>query len=401
VDVSWITFTSASNGQGSGGVDFQVAANSGLTPRQGSISVNGQRVLVEQAEPQRSCGFSLDPNSQSLPADGGSGQFTVMTDIACSWTAASTASWITLTRNASGKGSAAVGFDVTANPGGARTGTIQVAGEKFTVTQASRTQPGGCTFSVSPLTVAFPSAASQGSVAISSGSGCSWTASTSAAWMTITSPASGSGNGTVAFDTTANSGPQRTGTLTIADQTVTVTQAAAVTCGFTLAPVSNTSVNEGGGSFAVIVTASIQTCAWSASVVSGSWIRITSAPNGTGNGTVTYVVDPNTGPGRSGTMNIAGQDFTVTQAATSCTFSIAPGSQSFTKAGGAGGPIVVTTAPGCAWTATSNDPWITNVSPSSKTGSGSVTFTVESKPGNNLRNGTITIAGQTFKVDQR
>jgi hypothetical protein len=219
--------------------------------------------------------------------------------------------------------------------------------------------------------------------------------------MTITSSASGSGNGTVTLLTTTNGGSERVGTLTIANQTVTVTQAGSVPCSFTLAPTSNASVMAEGGSFSVSVTTNNQTCEWSAAVVSGSWIRITSAAKGTGSGTVTYVVDANPGAGRSGTMNIAGLDFTVTQAAIACTYSIAPVSQSFPKTGGTGGPIAVTTAPGCAWTATSNDSWITNVSPAAGNGSGSITFTVESKPGNNLRNGTITIAGQTFKVDQR
>jgi len=189
--------------------------------------------------------------------------------------------------------------------------------------------------------------------------------------------------------------------LTIANQTVTVTQAGTVACSFTLAPTSNASVTEAGGSFAVSVTTNTPTCEWSAAVVSGSWISITSAAHGKGSGTVTYVVDANSGAGRSGNMNIAGLDFTVTQAAVACTFSIAPTSQSFIKAGGAGGPIVVTTAAGCAWTATSNDLWITNVSPATGNGTGSIRFTVDSKPGNNLRHGTITIAGQTFKVDQR
>lgn len=219
--------------------------------------------------------------------------------------------------------------------------------------------------------------------------------------MTITSSASGSGNGTVTFLTTANGGSARVGTLTVANQTVTVTQTGTATCSFTLAPTSNASVTAAGGSFAVSVTTNNPTCEWSAAVVSGSWITISSAAHGKGSGTVTYVVAANPGPGRSGTLNIAGLDFAVTQAAVACTFSIAPVSQSFLKAGGAGGPIVVTTAPGCAWTATSNDLWITNVSPATGTGTGSITFTVDSKPGNNVRNGTITIAGQTFKVDQR
>ena len=50
-----------------------------------------------------------------------------------------------------------------------------------------------------------------------------------ASWMTVTSGASGSGPGTVAFSVAANTGAARTGTLTIAGQTFTVTQAAPCT----------------------------------------------------------------------------------------------------------------------------------------------------------------------------
>jgi len=42
--------------------------------------------------------------------------------------------------------------------------------------------------------------------------------------MTITSGASGTGSGTVQVAIAANTGPSRIGTMTIADQTFTVTQ---------------------------------------------------------------------------------------------------------------------------------------------------------------------------------
>lgn len=47
-------------------------------------------------------------------------------------------------------------------------------------------------------------------------------------WLTINSGATGSGNGPVNYAVAANSGAQRTGTLTIGRQTLTVIQAAAV-----------------------------------------------------------------------------------------------------------------------------------------------------------------------------
>ena len=58
----------------------------------------------------------------------------------------------------------------------------------------------------------------------SSGS-CTWTATSNASWITITSGSNGTGNGTVSYSVSSNTDTsQRTGTMTIAGQTFTVTQ---------------------------------------------------------------------------------------------------------------------------------------------------------------------------------
>jgi hypothetical protein len=61
---------------------------------------------------------------------------------------------------------------------------------------------------------------------VTAGTGCAWTATSNVSWITITAGASGSGNGAVSYSVpTNNSGGPRTGTLTVAGQTVTVTEA--------------------------------------------------------------------------------------------------------------------------------------------------------------------------------
>jgi len=61
----------------------------------------------------------------------------VQTSDACAWAAQSTVPWITVTGGASGSGNGSVKFDVAKNPphGDARTGTIVIGTETFTVTQ--------------------------------------------------------------------------------------------------------------------------------------------------------------------------------------------------------------------------------------------------------------------------
>ena len=66
------------------------------------------------------------------------------------------------------------------------------------------------------------------SVAVSTGSGCAWTATSNASWLTITSGASGTGPGTVAYTVAANTTPTgRSGVITVGDKTLVVSQAAA------------------------------------------------------------------------------------------------------------------------------------------------------------------------------
>ncbi|MBL8216283.1 MAG: pre-peptidase C-terminal domain-containing protein [Bryobacterales bacterium] len=100
-------------------------------------------------------------------------------------------------------------------------------------------------------------------------------------------------------------------------------------CTFSLSS-SAESFPSTGGATVVSVTASANTCAWTAST-SASFVSITGGISGTGNGTVTFTVSANTAPtARSGTLTIAGRTFTVSQAGapvSSCVAeSIAPGS---------------------------------------------------------------------------
>jgi len=80
-------------------------------------------------------------------------------------------------------------------------------------------------------------------------------------------------------------------------------------------------------------------------------------------------------------------------------FSISPAAKSFKAAGGSGA-VKVSAQSGCAWTAASNADWIALTGPDSGTGSGMVSLTVAANPETSRRSGTLTIAGQTFKVKQ-
>ncbi len=89
-----------------------------------------------------------------------------------------------------------------------------------------------CSYSLSETSHAFDSSSASATVTVSSTTGCDWHAASNASdssWMTVTVGSSGSGNGTVSYSVTANPNvAARTGTLTVAGQTYTVTQSGSV-----------------------------------------------------------------------------------------------------------------------------------------------------------------------------
>jgi hypothetical protein len=94
--------------------------------------------------------------------------------------------------------------------------------------EVSYTVPSACTYSISPAGVSVSASGTTGSITVTTQSGCAWTASSAASWMTITSGASGSGSGTVSYSVAANTATSsRTAASTVAGSSFTVTQVAA------------------------------------------------------------------------------------------------------------------------------------------------------------------------------
>jgi len=86
-----------------------------------------------------------------------------------------------------------------------------------------------CTFSLVPTSQAVNAIGGSSSVAVSASvSTCAWTAISNVSWIAVVSGASGIGNGVSGYLVAANTGAQRSGTLTIGGQTFTVDQAAYV-----------------------------------------------------------------------------------------------------------------------------------------------------------------------------
>ncbi len=196
-----------------------------------------------------------------------------------------------------------------------------------------KTAAAACTYSISPSSQSFAAGGGSGTVGVSAGSGCAWTAVSSDAWLSITSGSNGSGNGTVGYSVQANAGAARTGSLTIAGKTFAVNQAAQ-SCSYTINPTS-ASVGAGGGSgsFAVNTAAG---CGWSASS-DAPWLHVIAGATGAGGGTVSYSADANGSSARVGHLTVQGQTFTLNQAGASVSLPFSHWIAAVSHSDGAGG----------------------------------------------------------------
>ncbi len=91
-------------------------------------------------------------------------------------------------------------------------------------------------------------------------------------------------------------------------------------------------------------------------------------------------------------------DIGAFESATTCDFTINPISQQISSSGG-NITVNITGATGCSRTANSNFDWISFTGGSTGNGNGTVTLSVQANTGA-ARVGTVTIAGQTFVVNQ-
>ncbi|MEK6673373.1 MAG: BACON domain-containing protein [Nitrospirota bacterium] len=105
------------------------------------------------------------------------------------------------------------------DPGTVTKGILKDLGWNITSDQA-------CTYNISPTSQSFASSGGTGSVSVTASiSSCAWTATENLDWVSITSGASGTGNGTVNYSVSANAtGATRTGNMTVAGQTFTISQ---------------------------------------------------------------------------------------------------------------------------------------------------------------------------------
>ena len=190
-EASWLTLTPPMSGQGDGTVQFTVTPNGLPASRATAIKVEDQRLQISQEG--RPCEFRVSSTIETVEAAGGDRTVQVTTTSSqCRWTASSDAPWITITAGREGDDTGAVTFRVDPLTGAARTGTVTIAGHVVQVQQGA-----GCSYTVGTDALSFGSAGGPGEVTVSAPTGCSWTAQSGDAWITVTDGGAGNGPGIV------------------------------------------------------------------------------------------------------------------------------------------------------------------------------------------------------------
>ncbi|HEX5734306.1 MAG TPA: BACON domain-containing carbohydrate-binding protein [Blastocatellia bacterium] len=194
--------------------------------------------------------------------------------------------------------------------------TLQIrdmAGHTTRIVRTYKANPTICG-SLSSTGQFFAVAGGTGSIVVTAPGSCSWSATSNADWIVITSSSGGTGNDTVSFEVRENLiASARSATMLIAGRTVTVIQDGGIgdNCLYTVAPTS-LAFSRGGGSSSLTVSCE-QRCAWQATSNVG-WITITSSGMGIGNGAVSISVAANTtASGRAGIITVGGKAIKVKQ----------------------------------------------------------------------------------------
>ena len=398
---NWITITTSPVGTNGGTFGYDVAPNPDSSPRNGSFTVWGEAIfnVLQNAAPC-SNGFSILPASATPEPEPETNTVQVTAVGGCPWSVVNSNEWITILSPTNNTNSGSVTWAVALNTSSlGRTGVVVIAEKNFTIRQKAAI----CTYQISPTSRKHGYAAkATNTVSIDTLSICPWDVVNTNSWITFYAPTNGVGDSTnITYSILANpAGSSRTGLVFIGGQSLVLTQLG-VNCTINLSPTNNPHGN--GATTKTITVNTGPECNWFVNTTN-TWIQITNNNSGTGFGTFTYAlpVNPDSTP-RTGYINVEESTISVTQAGSPCHVPLTPTSATHTPLQETG-TVVVTSAGGCNWTATTINPWVTILSGSTGTGLDFVTYRVAANANGGARSGGISVAGPTdtnyFSIDQ-
>jgi hypothetical protein len=328
VEAPWVSISAGAAGQGSGVVNYSVAVNVSPDSRTAVVKVDGASHTIQQTgqAPAPECHYGLEPTAAAFSSAGGDGHVAVSATSGCAWTAANSASWITLTSPREGTGNGDVSYTVAPNPdANSRSATLTIATETLTVTQAGAST--SCTYRVAP--VEFNPCMPAGTVRaqLETGAACPWTVATNSSWLIVTSGTSGRGSREIRVSHSANYDAPRDGVVMVRWPTPTAGQNLRVLQAGCRYGVTKTAIempaSGGSGTFEVTQQSDPticggpkqDACVWTAAADVG-WIAVTTPMPQSGDGPVAFTVAVYTGvTSRTGNIRVRDKTVRVTQTA--------------------------------------------------------------------------------------
>ena len=311
------------------------AGTATVTVLSGGVTSSGATFTITSG----SAVFSLNtPTSATFGSSGGNGSegvtVTPSTSTASWGVISNNTDWITITSPACNTGDGAITYAVKANTGGNRQGSFSLlsgcsgaagttAVGTFTITQ----QPPTCVLSATPTSFTFAAGAGSGTLTPNIPPCTSWSATSNEPWVTFSngSETAGGTNASIVFNVGANTGSQRSATITVGSQQITVMQNAPV-CTYSVGTAAGSNPNflAAGGTGSIQVSTNLPSgCPWTASS-NNSFLTISSGSSGNGPGTVNYSVQSNTTSAKqSGSITVNGSTYIVNQAAAGISQSLA------------------------------------------------------------------------------
>lgn len=206
----WIS-VSPTSGTGPATVTYRVAPWHEVSTRSGTFTVGGHTVTVFQY------GSRMALDAYSATRDYYAHVIPVKVDALAvtSWSVTPNASWISVVDAGNGQGGDTVSVAISENPSyKARTGTVTIGTETFTVTQEGRT---ALSFAVSPAQTTAAVSGANGLVSVTATPDLPWTAASGANWITVLANfQKGAGNGNVVYTVSPQSTLYaRTGKITV------------------------------------------------------------------------------------------------------------------------------------------------------------------------------------------
>ncbi|HEY7501253.1 MAG TPA: BACON domain-containing carbohydrate-binding protein [Vicinamibacterales bacterium] len=364
-------------------------------------------------EPSPVCSFGIAPASATYSADGGSSSVTVSAPAGCTWTASTTAAWMSITAGANGNGNGTVAYSVGANQGtDPRTGSLRIADQTHAVVQQGRA-PTVCSYELTPASADLGAEESRGTFTVTAPADCAWTATSNASWLVVTSGSPGTGNGTVSYTAMQQTDTStRAAAIAVGDKTFAVRQGGNVgACQYSVTPVDFSPCMPASS-----VTATLTTqagCTWTVNP-SVPWLDIPSGTSGSGPATITIAFSENYDAPRDGIAMVrwptptAGQNVRIAQAG--CVYAVSQSAINVTAAATSGTFDVIqqsvpntcggATQDRCRWTAVSDVAWITITTSMPRMGDDRVAFAVASNDGAASRVGRITVRDKVVVITQ-